>query len=115
MPSMCQKLKFFVEGILVIIGGEEDIFVSHIESYRYISADEDCIATLFQVLEVASMINLPVEKVKNPTMTSWRDLQIVVENGDLKGWGKLPEISKKKSRFGLGYESSKATLKGVVV
>ena len=33
-------------------------------------------------------------------------------NGDSKGWGKLPEISEKKNRFGLGYESSKATLKG---
>ena len=112
MPSMCQKLKFFVEGILVIIGGEEDIFVSHIESYRYISADEDCIATPFQVLEVASMITLLVEKVKNPTVTSWRDLQMTIENSDSKGLGKLLEISEKKNHFGLGYESPKATLKG---
>ena len=110
--TLHQKLKFFVEGRLVIIGGEEDIFISYIESYRHTSAYEDWIATLFQVLEVASTITLPVEKVKNPTMTSWRDLQIVVENGDLKGWGKLPEISEKKNHFGLGYESSKATLKG---
>ena len=101
--TLHQKLKLFVEGRLVIIGGEEDIFVSHIESYKYISADEDCIATPFQVLEVASIITLPIEKVKKPSMTSWRDLQIAVENGDSKGWGKLPKISEKKNRFGLGY------------
>ena len=45
--TLHQKLKFFVEGILLIIGGEEDIFVSHTESYMYISADKDCIATLY--------------------------------------------------------------------
>ena len=28
-----------------------------------------------------------------------------------KRWGKLPEIPEKKNHFGLGYESSKATLK----
>ena len=72
--SLHQKLKFFVEGILVIIDGEEDIFVSQIQFYKYISVDEDCIATLFQVLQVASMVTLPVEKIKKPTVTLWRYL-----------------------------------------
>ena len=35
-----------------------------------------------------------------------------MENGASKGWGKLLEIPEKKNRFGLGYELSKATLKG---
>ena len=35
-----------------------------------------------------------------------------MEGGASKGWGKLPEIPKKKNHFGLGYESSNATLKG---
>ena len=48
--TLHQKLKFLVEGKLIIINGEEDIFVSHIESYRYISVDEDCIAIPFQAL-----------------------------------------------------------------
>ena len=34
--TLHQKLKFLVEGRLVMIDGEEDIFVSHIDSYRYI-------------------------------------------------------------------------------
>ena len=81
--------------------------MNHIESYRYISADEDCIATPFQVLEVTSMVTLPVEKIKKLTITSWRDLQVVVEDGASKGWGKLVEIPEKKNRFGLGYESQR--------
>ena len=35
-----------------------------------------------------------------------------MEDGTSKGWGKLVEIPEKKNHFGLGYESSKATLKG---
>ena len=58
------------------------------------------------------MVTLPLEKAKKPTVTSWKDLQVAMENSDLKGWGKLPEIFEKKNRFGLGYESSKVTLKG---
>ena len=65
--NVTSKLKLFVERRLFIIGGEEYIFVSHIESYRYISSNKDCTATPFQVLEVASMVTLPVEKVKKPT------------------------------------------------
>ena len=85
--TLHQKLKFFIEGRFVIIDGEVDIFVSHTESYQYISTDENCIATPFQVLEVSSMVTLPVEKIKKPIVTSWRDLQIVVEDGTSKVWG----------------------------
>ena len=77
--TLHQKMKFLVEGRLVVIYNEEDIFVCHIESNRYISVDEDCIATLFQVLGVALMVTL--KKVKKPNATSWRDLQIAVESG----------------------------------
>ena len=101
--TLHQKLKFLVEGKLVVIDREEDIFVSHIESYIYITMEEDCVATPFQVLEVASMVNLLVEKIKKSgtTMTSWRDLQTTVKNCTSKGWGKLMEIPEKKNRFGL--------------
>ena len=58
------------------------------------------------------MVTLPMERIKKPVMTSWRDLQVALESGASKGWGKFPEISEKKNRFGLGYELSKAALKG---
>ena len=69
---------FLVEGKLIIINGEEDIFVSHIELYIYISADEDCIATQFQALEISSMVTLSVEKCNKTKVTSWRDLQMTI-------------------------------------
>ena len=48
--TLHQKLKFLFEGRLVIVDDEEDIFVSHIKSYKYISTNEDYIVTPFQVL-----------------------------------------------------------------
>ena len=56
--TLHQKLKFLIKGKLVVINKEEDIFVSQLESYRYISFEEDCIATPFQVLEVASIVTV---------------------------------------------------------
>ena len=97
---------------LIIIDGEEDIFISHIESEWYIGADEGCIATPFQALEISPMVTLPVEKGNKYKVTSWKDLQATMECDSSKGWGKLPKVPEKKNRFGLGYESSKATLKG---
>ena len=58
------------------------------------------------------MVTLLVERIKKPTMTSWRDLQVTMESATLKGWGKLPEIPEKKNCFCLGYELSKDALKG---
>ena len=55
--------------------------------------------TSFQVLEVA-------------TVVTWRDLQTTMDDGTSKGWGKLVDIPENKDQFGLGYEPSKATLKG---
>ena len=85
--TLHQKLKFLIEGKLVVIDGEEDIFVSHLETYRYIGVEEDCIEMPFQVLEAAAVSTLPVEKIKRPStsMTSWRDLQIAEGDRTFKG------------------------------
>ena len=83
-----------------------------IESYIYIIADEDCIETPFQVLELTLVVTLPVEEIKKPIVTLWRDLQTTMDDGTSKGWGKLVDIPENKDQFGLGYEPSKATLKG---
>ena len=42
------------------------------------------------------MVTLPVEKIKKPIVTSWRDLQTVVVDGTSKGWGKFVEILEKR-------------------
>ena len=104
--TLHQKLKFLVEGKLIVVNGEEDIFVSHLESYRYISVEDDCVETPFQVYEAAAVSTLPVEKIPKPItyMSSWRDLHTTA-----KGWGKCVEVVEKRDRFGLGYQPSRVT------
>ena len=49
-----QKLKFVVEGQLVIVSGEEDILVSCPSSTPYVEAVEESLETSFQALEIVS-------------------------------------------------------------
>ena len=49
-----QKLKFVVEGQLVIVSREEDILVSCPSSMLYVEAAEESLETSFQALEIVS-------------------------------------------------------------
>ena len=49
-----QKLKFVVEGQLIIVLGEEDILVSCPSSTPYVEAADESLETSFQALEVVS-------------------------------------------------------------
>ncbi|XP_058775560.1 uncharacterized protein LOC131649822 [Vicia villosa] len=104
--TLHQKVKFVDGNSIVTVNGEEDIFVSNLDSYRYIEAGEKALETSFQALEIATAVTLPVEKIRR-AVTSWRDLQ------DLKmeGWGKVPEVQEKKDRLGLGYQPTKKAAK----
>ena len=58
-----QKLKFMVEGRLVIVSGEEEILVSCHSSMPYVEATEESSETAFQSFEVvcnASVESLPM-------------------------------------------------------
>ena len=52
--TLHQKLKFMVEGRLVIVSGEEDIQVSCPSSMSYVEAAEESLETAFQSFEVES-------------------------------------------------------------
>ena len=55
VPStLHQRLKFVVEGQLIIVFGEEDILVSCPSSTPYMEAAEESLKTSFQALEVVS-------------------------------------------------------------
>ena len=55
VPStLHQKLKFVVEGQLIIVLGEEDILVSFPSSTPYVEAAEESLEMSFQALEVVS-------------------------------------------------------------
>jgi len=59
VPStLHQKLKFIVEGHLVIVSGEEDILVSCPSSMPYVEAAEESLETAFQSFEVVSIASV---------------------------------------------------------
>jgi len=58
VPSILhQKLKFLVEGYLVIVSGEEDVLVSFSSSMPYVKAAEESLEMAFQSFEVVSIIS----------------------------------------------------------
>ncbi|XP_058746982.1 uncharacterized protein LOC131619962 [Vicia villosa] len=104
--TLHQKVKFVDGNSIVTVSGEEDIFVSNLDSYRYIEAGEKALETSFQALEIATAVTLPIEKTRR-AVTSWRDLQ----DTKMEGWGKIPEVQEKKDRLGLGYQPTKKAAK----
>ncbi|XP_058727053.1 uncharacterized protein LOC131598475 [Vicia villosa] len=59
--TLHQKIKFVDGNSIVTVNGEEDIFVSNLDSYRYIEAGEGTLETAFQALEIATAITLPFQ------------------------------------------------------
>ncbi|XP_058725584.1 uncharacterized protein LOC131596864 [Vicia villosa] len=100
--TLHQKVKFVDGNSIVAVNGEEDIFVSNLDSYRYIEAGEKALETSFQALEIATAVTLPIERMRR-AVTSWRDLQ----DTKMEGWGKVPEVQEKRDRLGLGYQPTK--------
>ena len=59
IPStLHQKLKFVMEGHLVIVSGEEDVLVSCPSSIPYVEAAEESLETAFQSFEVVSIASV---------------------------------------------------------
>jgi hypothetical protein len=97
--TLHQKLKFVKNGKLVIVGGEQAMLVSHLSSFSYIDADE-AVGTPFQAL---SVVNNAAKKNGMP-MSSLKDAQRVLENGQSSQWGQVIEVVENKDRTGLGFE-----------
>ena len=74
------------------------MLVSHVSSFSYIDTDE-AEGTLFQAL---SIDNIDARK-KGESMSSLKDVQSVVENGQSPRRGQIVELSENKSRTGLGF------------
>lgn len=80
--TLNQKLKFVKNGKLVIVGDEQAMLVSPLSSFSYIDSDE-AEGTLFQAFSVD---NISVNK-KEESMSSLKDTQFVMENGQYARWG----------------------------
>lgn len=50
--TLYQRLKFIVDDKLIIVEGEEDMYISYLSSFRYIEADGETLEIPFQALEI---------------------------------------------------------------
>ena len=122
VPSMLnQRLKFVVEGKLIIVSGEEDILVSCPSSTPYVEATEESLEIVFQSFEVvsnASIEFLPVQPCSSSTalMVARVMLGHGYEPGmslgqNDKGVASLVEFKENRGRFGLGYKPTRADVR----
>ena len=122
VPStLHQKLKFVVEGHLVIVSGEEDVLVSCPSSMPYVAAAEESLDMTFQCFEVvsiASVDSLPRQPhLSNAAMMVAR---VMLGHGyELRmGLGKnngsrtsLVSTRGNRGKFGLGYKPMQADIR----
>ncbi|XP_050915448.1 uncharacterized protein LOC127130491 [Lathyrus oleraceus] len=81
--TLHQKLKFITNDKMIVIGGEEDILVSHLTSFWYIEVDGEITETPFQSLEVVNVmvVQQTLETPKSgPFMASWQGAKAVMES-----------------------------------
>ena len=92
--TLHQKLKFVKNEKLVIMGGEHAMLVSHLSSFSYID-DDEVVGTPFQDIYVVDN----VVKKNGPSMTSLKDGQKVVGNGQSVRWGQVVELDENKTKL----------------
>jgi len=123
--TLHQKLKFVVEGQLIIFSGEEDILVSYPSSTPYVEVAEESLEKSFQALEVVS--NAYVESPPVQSRSSDAPLMVAQvmlghryeprmglgRNGN--GMASLVEFTENRRRFGLGYDPTHANLRRIAL
>ncbi|XP_028208392.1 uncharacterized protein LOC114391605 [Glycine soja] len=122
VPStLHQRLKFMVEGQLIIVSEEEDILVSYPSSTPYVEAAEESLEISFQALEVVS--NAYVESLLVQPRSSSAALMVArvmlrhgYEPGRGLGWNgdgatSLVEFKENRGRFELGYKPTHADIR----
>ena len=86
--TLHQKLKYPVKRNIVIVCGEEEVMVSHLNLFKYVEMDGEFIETLCQAFEVVSPMvvsakaTLDVPKVVRdvPRMASLKDVRAAIED-----------------------------------
>ena len=89
-----QKLKFVVEGQLVIVSSEEDILVSYPSSMPYVKAAEESLETSLQALEIVNSAYVESPLVQ-PRLSgaSLMVAQVMLRDGYEPGMGDVPLFS----------------------
>jgi hypothetical protein len=108
--TLHQKLKYIWDGQVVTVCGEEDIFVSHLSSFKYVEMDGEIWETPSQAFETVKVENaLLAKEEEKPSISSYKQAAEVVKSGEAPGWGKMMDITAKKDRFGVGYQSGRGS------
>ncbi|KAL5165761.1 hypothetical protein HKD37_18G050836 [Glycine soja] len=122
VPStLHQKLKFVVEGHLVIVSGEEDILVSCPSSMPYVEAAEESLETAFQSFEVVSISSVD-SLFGQPCLSDAAIMmaRVMLGNGYEPGMGlgkdndgvtSLINTQGNRGKYGLGYKPTQADMK----
>ena len=122
VPStLHQKLKFVVEGHLVIASGEEDILVSGPSSMPYVEAAEESLETSFQSFEVVSIAFVDSFS-GHPCLSNTAVMvaRVMLGNGYEPGMGlgkdnggrtSLISARGNRGKFGLGYKPTQADIR----
>ena len=82
-------LKYSVQEKTIIVHGEEENTISHLNAFRYVELDGEFIETPFQHFEEVSqeiattkaVSSIPVITRPAPQMTSLKDAKVVAEEG----------------------------------
>ena len=71
--TLHQKLKYILDGQVVTVCGEEDIFVSQLSSFKYVEMDGEIFETPSQAFETVKVENVVfAEREKNSSIASYR-------------------------------------------
>ena len=57
--TLHQKLKYPIEGKVIIVCGEEEYIVSHLTSFCYVEVEGEIHETPFQAFETVHAVNFP--------------------------------------------------------
>ena len=96
------------------VGGEEEILVSHLSSFKYVEVDGEIHETLCQAFETVALEKVAYAEQRKPgaSITSYKQAKEVVDSGKAEGWGKMVDLPVKEDKFGVGYEPLQAEQNG---
>ncbi|XP_050897782.1 uncharacterized protein LOC127104649 [Lathyrus oleraceus] len=105
-----EMLKYILDGQVVTICGEEDIFVSQLSSFKYVEMDGEIFETPSQAFETVKVENAVfAEREKKSSIASYKQDVEVVKSGEAPGWGRVIDVVVKEDKFGIGYQSGQGS------
>ncbi|XP_050916141.1 uncharacterized protein LOC127131255 [Lathyrus oleraceus] len=108
--TLHQKLKYILDGQVVTVCGDEDIFVIQLSSFKYVEMDGEIFETPSQAFETVKVENAVfTEREKKPSIASYKQAVEVVKSGEAPGWGRVIDVAVKEDKFGIGYQSGQGS------